>query len=108
MLLIPFLLILLTVYHIKKSRLPKDFPPGPRFPLPFVGDGYILGSDVTTGFQKLREKYGETFGLFIGSKKAVVLYDPELIIKAMAMDEIAGRGNLGDAILERAQGGPPQ
>ncbi len=38
-------------------RHPPDFPPGPRLPLPLIGDAYVLGKDVTSGFRKLSKKY---------------------------------------------------
>ncbi len=60
------------------TRQPPNFPPGPRYtnksnfeqkrgenkfsfdfvrlPLPFIGDAYVLGKDVTNGFMKMSEK----------------------------------------------------
>ncbi len=46
----------LSLWWFRSKRLPPDFPPGPRFPLPLVGDAFALGRDVTQGFKKLAEK----------------------------------------------------
>ena len=100
------LAVLFLAYHIKKFRHPKDFPPGPRFPLPLVGDGYVMGSDITKGFYDLRKKYGDMVGLFLGKQRSVALFDADTIIEALAMDEISGRGNFGDDIMEKVQGAP--
>jgi hypothetical protein len=45
--------ISLWLYH---KRHPDRFPPGPRFPLPFIGDGYILGRDMAQGNANNAEK----------------------------------------------------
>ena len=103
---IAVLVVLLLLYHFKSTQQPKDFPPGPRFPLPLIGDGYALGSDITKGLHKLREKYGDIVGLFLGKQRAVALFDADTIIEALAMDEFSGRGNFGEDIIEKVQGAP--
>ena len=51
--LLVFCVILIGFWYWKSFSHPKDYPPGPRLPLPFVGDGYVLGSDLDTGFKNL-------------------------------------------------------
>ena len=90
---IGLIVVLLLIHHLWKFRHPKNFPPGPRFPLPLIGDSYVMGTDLTKGTFKLREKYGDMVGLFFGSSKAVFMFDHDTIVEALAMDEMSGRGN---------------
>ena len=45
--------VALCVLWFLSKRHPPNFPPGPRLPLPLIGDAYVLGKDVTQGFRKL-------------------------------------------------------
>ena len=45
--------VLFAVYHYKKFSQPANFPPGPRFPLPVIGDAWVMGTDMTAGFNNL-------------------------------------------------------
>ncbi len=89
------LLILLfavwCVWWYKVTRLPENFPPGPRFPLPVVGSLYALGSDMYKGFKDFHKKYGDIFGLHMGSRKVVVLSSYELIQEACTKNILSGR-----------------
>ncbi len=38
-------------------RHPRDFPPGPRMPVPFLGDTWAMGGDLPKGFTKMAEKW---------------------------------------------------
>ena len=57
--LLVFFAIIIGFWYWKSYRLPKDYPPGPRLPVPLVGDAYVLGSDLDRGFKSLFEKYGK-------------------------------------------------
>ena len=57
------ILILLFVWYIISFRHPKYFPPGPKLPLPLIGDAYLLGKDFSSGFSALTRKYGKTVGI---------------------------------------------
>ena len=88
-----FLLCILLVLMLWKysKRLPASFPPGPRSPLPVVGDAYILKGNLSKGFGKLHHKYGDTFGLFLGRTKTVVTRDFELAKEILAKEEFSAR-----------------
>ena len=49
----------LSLWFYITSRLPSSFPPGPRFPLPFIGDTIYLGSNIVTGLKKLKNEFGD-------------------------------------------------
>ena len=70
---------LIVWYFIKSSKHPKHFPPGPRLPLPILGDSYLLGKDLTSGFLSLTKKYGKMTGLWLGPRRAVVISDFEIL-----------------------------
>ena len=42
-LLFVFIFVLSFIWYIISISHPKKFPPGPRIPLPLIGDGYKLG-----------------------------------------------------------------
>ncbi len=61
-----FVITLLTLsvwwYRKKVWIYPDNFPPGPRAPLPILGDALSLGKDIPVGVDKLHEKYGPIIG----------------------------------------------
>ena len=73
--------LIALIKWIQSVRLPKNFPPGPRFPLPLIGDGYVLmtAPTLTDGFEKLRIQYGDVYGFYMGPKRSVVISDFDLI-----------------------------
>ena len=86
------LVVGLATYWFMSTRHPKNFPPGPRFPLPFVGDSYVIGNvDIGTGVLQLQKKYGDVIGMFIGSQRSVFLCDYDIIKEALSKDEVSGR-----------------
>lgn len=46
----------LVMYWYRSTRLPDSFPPGPRRPLPVMGDAYVMGEDIVDGFEQLCKK----------------------------------------------------
>ncbi|XP_074075233.1 cytochrome P450 2B4-like [Macrotis lagotis] len=69
-------------------------PPGPR-PLPFLGN--LLQMDrhgLLKSFVALREKYGDVFTIYLGSRPVVILCGPEAVKEALVekSEEFSGRG----------------
>ncbi|XP_048362064.1 cytochrome P450 2J2-like isoform X2 [Sphaerodactylus townsendi] len=78
-----FLAVLLIVANYRKSRRPKDFPPGPQ-PFPFVGNILQLTyKNPLLGMQKLEEKYGKIFSMQIGNMWAVAVTGLPLVKEAL-------------------------
>ncbi|XP_037396611.1 cytochrome P450 2D3-like isoform X3 [Pygocentrus nattereri] len=64
--------IFLLFLFIRTQR-PKNFPPGPR-PLPLFGNLFQLNiTNPLKDFEKLAERYGNVYSLYIGGTPAVVL-----------------------------------
>jgi hypothetical protein len=89
--LLVFLAIFGLIWWITLRRHPKGFPPGPRLPLPIFGDAYVLGSDLVVGFDKMRQKYGDISGFWLGNKRAVVVSEFELIQELLNNPEVSNR-----------------
>ncbi|XP_038599649.1 cytochrome P450 2E1 [Tachyglossus aculeatus] len=71
-------------------------PPGP-FPIPIFGN--LLQLDVRNipkSFAKMAKKYGPVFTLYLGSKRAVVLYGYEAVKEVLLdhKEEFAGRAEI--------------
>ena len=81
-----FILLLLILYR-KSWNHPKSFPPGPRFPIPFLGDAYMIGNDYNTGFHLLHKKYGSFVGMWMGRHRAVLISDFEILHDIMNKSE---------------------
>ena len=86
-----FILVLAIVWYIKKWRHPKDFPPGPRVPLPLLGDGYVLGTKINDGFSFLIRKYGKNVGLWLGPTRTVLIADFDTLQNILNLQETAER-----------------
>eukprot|EP00088_Acartia_fossae_P043927 TRINITY_DN4649_c0_g2_i1.p1 TRINITY_DN4649_c0_g2~~TRINITY_DN4649_c0_g2_i1.p1 ORF type:complete len:489 (+),score=168.74 TRINITY_DN4649_c0_g2_i1:31-1497(+) len=100
------LLVIFIIYCVKKSIRPRDFPPGP----PCFG---VLGSlpyldvrNLTRSFNKLTDKYGDVFSIFIGTKPVVVINTPEAIKEAFERPEFSGRpGNFSGTFFQKGRTG---
>ncbi len=86
-----FVIILGLVYYIKSSQHPERFPPGPRAPLPVLGDAYLLGQDFIHAFKGLRKKYGDVFGMWLGPRRGVVVCDFDNMQELLSKPESANR-----------------
>ena len=86
-----FLAFLIIIWYVKSSIHPKSFPPGPRRPLPVIGDTYVMGGDLALGFRKLKEKYGKMFGLWLGKKRCVCVADFDILQELLNKSETANR-----------------
>ena len=89
--LIVFLAILIGLWYWKSWRHPKDFPPGPRLPIPVVGDAYVLGNDLAKGFSNLSEKYGKVCGFWLGTERAAFVADFDLLQDILQKSETVDR-----------------
>ncbi|XP_046552806.1 cytochrome P450 18a1-like [Haliotis rubra] len=66
-------LILLAAVLLKSYRKTSPLPPGP-IPVPFLGTISLLrGGDKRRVFQEMRERYGDVFSFYIGSRLIVVI-----------------------------------
>ncbi|XP_071114114.1 cytochrome P450 2B4-like [Haliotis cracherodii] len=66
-------LILLAVVLLTSSRHASPLPPGPA-PIPFLGTISLLGGgDKRRVFKEMRERYGDVFSFYIGSRLIVVI-----------------------------------
>lgn len=85
------LVVLLLIWYLQKWTHPKKFPPGPRIPLPIVGDAYLLDKEVYKGFCDLSKEYGNICGLWLGSRRCVVVSNFEMIQDILNMHASTGR-----------------
>ena len=82
---------ILILYWFYISRLPSNFPPGPRIPLPIMGDLWRLGNDVPKAMHNLSLKYGKMIGLYFGPTPTVIIDDFDLITEAFSKDDFTDR-----------------
>ncbi|XP_052770144.1 cytochrome P450 2F3-like [Mya arenaria] len=76
-----FLVSFLLVYEI--TRRHHRAPPGPQR-CPLIGNlGSLIGGSPLESFAKLRSTYGDVYGIYLGSKLAVVLNGYEAIHDAL-------------------------
>ncbi|XP_012588924.1 PREDICTED: cytochrome P450 2B4-like [Condylura cristata] len=93
-------LLLLQGHFNSRGRL----PPGP-WPLPFLGNILQINhKGLLKSFQTLREKYGDVFTVYLGSKPAVILCGYEAVREALVdqAEAFSGRGPIAiiDPILQ--------
>ena len=91
---IAIIFVLILFWYITSWRHPKFFPPGPRLPIPLIGDAYLLGKDVSEGFSALIKKYGKTVGLWLGSNRAVLVTDFNTLQDILNLHETSDRGGI--------------
>lgn len=89
-----FTLIPILLWYIKSCKHPKHFPPGPRVPLPLLGDAYILGDDFHIGFIALIKKYGKTVGFWLGEHRTILISDFETLQTVLNLNEASDRGGI--------------
>nr|XP_021398138.1 cytochrome P450 2J2-like isoform X2 [Lonchura striata domestica] len=88
-----FLFIFLLIADYMKNRNPKNFPPTP-FRLPFLGHIYLLDfKDPAVTVSKLSQRYGDIFGIHMGSMKYVMVNGMRLVKEVLI--------NQGDKFLDR-------
>lgn len=88
-----FLFIFLLIADYMKNRNPKNFPPTP-LRLPFLGHLYLIDfKDPVGAVQRQTKRYGDIFGLHMGSMKIVLVSGMRLVKEVLV--------NQGDKFLER-------
>ena len=91
---IVFILVLGIIWYIRSCRHPKYFPPGPRLPLPLIGDAYVLGKDYNIGFTSLIRKHGKIVGLWLGSNRTVLISDFDILQEILNLNETSNRAGM--------------
>ena len=89
-------------FFVVKSH-PAGFPPGPRMPIPFIGDAFQLGSRLEA-FQEFKKKYGEIFGYWGFSSRVVVVSSFDLIQEVGSKEEFNRRPPGAKAFNELTRG----
>ena len=96
--LLAVIVVLISLWLHKSTSIPKNFPPGPpRYPI--IGSlTHMLQKSETSnnkgmihGIFKMKEKYGNIFGFFIGNQPYVVLADYDIIKDVLKLEETSGR-----------------
>lgn len=106
----------LLFYVFFVAKRPKDYPPGPMFRLPLIGQGLYLGGDQMAGYERLRKKYeyqsqstdqgndqglhspryGPIFSLELGPFNGVAVADLDVLEEMFAGDEFNHRGDISE------------
>ncbi|NXB11575.1 CP2J2 protein, partial [Cnemophilus loriae] len=88
-----FLFVFLLIADYMKNRNPKNFPPTP-FRLPFLGHIYLVNfKDPAVTVKKLSKRYGDIFGMHMGSMKFVMVNGMRLVKEVLV--------NQGDKFMDR-------
>uniref|UniRef100_A0A8C9SNC5 Cytochrome P450 2J2-like n=1 Tax=Scleropages formosus TaxID=113540 RepID=A0A8C9SNC5_SCLFO len=68
-----FLFVLLILVDLIKNKAPKNFPPGPPWSLPFVGDLFRIDSDrIHLQVAEFAKQYGNIFSIRMGQRMVFV------------------------------------
>ena len=86
-----FFAVIFFIWYWKSCQHPSNFPPGPRLPLPLLGDAYILGDDLEKGFKNLVLKHGNISGFWLGPDRTVIVSDFELLQELLNKPETSSR-----------------
>lgn len=92
-LLIVLIVGLLTLFYFIKSR--KNYPPGPWNRLPVIGSLHLLdAAKPYITLTELSKKYGNIYGIQMGSIYTVVVSNDALIREAFKGEQFIGRAPL--------------
>ena len=71
------ILLSLLFWYYKSCQHPRNFPQGPRLPLPFLG----LTGDFCKDMKKISDKYGDgnLCGFWLGPSRAVTVKDFDMV-----------------------------
>ncbi|KAL6480645.1 hypothetical protein MHYP_G00116780 [Metynnis hypsauchen] len=77
------LVFIFLLFLFVRTQRPKNFPPGPR-PVPLFGNLFQLNiTNPLKDFEKLAERYGNVYSLYIGGTPAVVLTGLKAVKEAL-------------------------
>ncbi|KAG8552933.1 hypothetical protein GDO81_003166 [Engystomops pustulosus] len=94
LLLVIFILCFILYLSLKSIRNHGNLPPGPA-PLPLLGNMLDLGGDFVNSLMKLRDKYGDVFTVYLGSRPVVVVTGYRAV-KEIYLDKADDYLNRGD------------
>jgi len=78
----------------KVFTYPPQFPPGPRFPLPFIGELWaLIDVDLGAAMTNLAKTYGEAIGVYMGNVRVVCFNSQELVVEALANQQLFYKSN---------------
>nr|XP_055049021.1 cytochrome P450 2F2-like [Misgurnus anguillicaudatus] len=84
---------------------PKNFPPGPR-PVPIFGNLLQLNLDnPLKDFERLANRYGKVYSLYMGSKPTVVLNGFEVMKEALVNKAVEFAGRSQDLMINHVMEG---
>ncbi|XP_056595333.1 cytochrome P450 2F2-like [Triplophysa dalaica] len=89
-------------------RIPRpiNFPPGPR-PVPFFGNLLQLNiNNPLKDFERLADRYGKVYSLYIGSRPSVVLNGFEVMKEALVNKAVDFAGRPQDLMVNHVTEGP--
>ena len=86
--------ILVIVWGLFSTRHPRNFLPGPRAPLPLMGDSYVLGKKLDVGFTNLTRQYGKFVGMWMGPDRTAVISDFEVLQDILSKNGTENRPKL--------------
>ncbi|XP_059190863.1 cytochrome P450 2D15-like [Centropristis striata] len=93
--------VLLLLFLFQNHR-PKNFPPGPR-PLPLLGNVLQLNLESPLAdLERLANRYGNVYSIFIGANPAVVLNGLQAIKEALVTKAADFAGRPQDQMVNRA------
>ncbi|XP_071979548.1 cytochrome P450 2G1-like [Engystomops pustulosus] len=93
-LLVIFILCSILYLSLKSIRNHGNLPPGPT-PLPLLGNMLDIGGDFVNSLMKLRDKYGDVFTVYLGSRPVVVVTGYKAV-KEIYLDKVDDYLNRGD------------
>ncbi|XP_053441275.1 cytochrome P450 2E1 [Nycticebus coucang] len=96
MALLVWMAVLLLVSIWKQVYNSWNLPPGP-FPLPFFGNLFQLEfKNIPKSLDKLAERFGPVFTLYLGPRRTVVLHGYKVVKEALLdhKNELSGRGDI--------------
>jgi cytochrome P450 len=98
------LVVLFLWWYKKKVWIyPNNFPPGPRCPIPVLGDAWRFGKELPPALEKLHQKHGPIVGFSFADRPTVSISDYNMIEELLNTNTFSGRPYLGGYIDARGE-----